>query len=480
MARRKPRTPEAERVVTKKEHRIRARDRERNRKLMLGTGIAVGLALIMVIAGLISEFLIRPGSAVAKVGDATIVTRDFGKRVLLEQNRMQNQLQRLIQLEQQFGGQGFFAAQINQLQATLSSNFTLGLDTLDLMIEEEIVRAQAAARGITVSAAEIDQALREEVAAGQNAVTVPQATATAAARADATATALSWTPTPLPTPDPAITATATPFPTLAPPTPLPILSDEQYASGLQELERNLRQIAGMTLDDYRKIIEVRLLSEKLRDAVTAESVVPTEAQVHARHILLRIIPPQETPAAEEEATSAPDASAEATPTPSEEPSAEGDTATNGSEADGSATESADSGRDEAATLALAQELRRRLLEGEDFALLAAEYSDDTASSVNGGDLGWFGRGMMVAPFEEVAFSLAPGEISEPVRTDFGYHIIQVLERDDARPKDENRLAQERAQAYEAWLAARKVDTPIQRPTDLMSKLPRNLTPLRLQ
>ena len=476
MARRKQRTPEAERVVTKKEHRLRARDRERNRKLLLGSGVAIGLALIMVIAGLISEFLIRPNSAVATVGDATIVTRDFGKRVLLEQNRMQNQLQRLVQLEQQFGGQGFFTAQINQLQATLSSNFTMGLDTLDLMIEEEIVRKEAAARGITVSAEEIEQALREEVAAGENAVTVPQATATAAARAEATATAQSWTPTPLPTPDPAITATATPFPTLEPPTPLPILTDEQYTSGLQELERNLRQIAGMSLDDYRKLIEVRLLGDKLREAVTAESVVTTEEQVNARHILLRIIPPAATPAPEEEAAPAP----ESTPAAEEENADSAETQAGDEGANENTEVGKDAGRDEAATLALAQELRLRLLDGEDFAVLAAEYSDDTGSAINGGDLGWFGRGMMVAPFEEAAFSLEPGEISEPVRSDFGYHISQVVAKDSARPKDESRLEQERAQAYQTWLAARTAETPIQRPSDLMAKLPRNLTPLRLQ
>src|SRR5690606_26375083 len=108
---------------------------------------------------------------------------------------------RYQQLEQQFGGQGFFVQQISQLQATLSSPFTLGSAVIDQMINEEVIRMEAAKRGITVSPEEIEQAIRDEVAAGQGTVTEPQATATAEAAAEATATAESWTPTPTATID---------------------------------------------------------------------------------------------------------------------------------------------------------------------------------------------------------------------------------------------------------------------------------------
>jgi hypothetical protein len=133
-------------------------------------------------------------------------------------------------------------------------------------------------------------------------------------------------------------------------------------------------------------------------------------------------------------------------------------------------------RDEAAALSLALELRQRLLNGEDFATLAALYSDD-GSSTSGGDLGWFGRGAMVAPFEEAAFSLEPGEISEPVRSEFGYHIIEVLEKDTEHPKEQGTLDQERAQAYETWITEQIAATPVERAGDLVSKLPRNLDPV---
>jgi hypothetical protein len=79
--------------------------------------------------------------------------------------------------------------------------------------------------------------------------------------------------------------------------------------------------------------------------------------------------------------------------------------------------------------ALAETLRQRAAAGEDFAQLAAQHSEDPGSAQRGGDLGgFFGRGRMVAPFEEAAFQLQPGEISPVVETPFGYHVIKVEDR----------------------------------------------------
>lgn len=79
-------------------------------------------------------------------------------------------------------------------------------------------------------------------------------------------------------------------------------------------------------------------------------------------------------------------------------------------------------RDEA--YALAQELRERILAGEDFAELAREHSDDRGSAREGGDLGEFTRGQMVKPFSDAAFALEPGGVSDVVESEFGFHIIQ--------------------------------------------------------
>ena len=77
------------------------------------------------------------------------------------------------------------------------------------------------------------------------------------------------------------------------------------------------------------------------------------------------------------------------------------------------------------SLAEAEEVKRLLDEGADFAKLASEKSTDPGSKDQGGDLGYFERGTMAPEFEEVAFTLQPGQISEPVQTDYGYHIIKV-------------------------------------------------------
>ena len=80
------------------------------------------------------------------------------------------------------------------------------------------------------------------------------------------------------------------------------------------------------------------------------------------------------------------------------------------------------------TKAKAEEVLAKLRAGGDFAALAKEVSADPSNKDKGGDLGWFGRGMMVKPFEEAAFALKPGELSGVVETQFGYHIIKLDER----------------------------------------------------
>jgi len=100
-------------------------------------------------------------------------------------------------------------------------------------------------------------------------------------------------------------------------------------------------------------------------------------------------------------------------------------------------------------LAKAKEVRAKLVAGGDFAAIALTDSDDTGSAKQGGDLGEFRRGMMVPPFEQAAFSLKVGEISEPVKSPFGYHIIVVQEHKlktlaDVRSDIETKLRPEMA------------------------------------
>lgn len=76
----------------------------------------------------------------------------------------------------------------------------------------------------------------------------------------------------------------------------------------------------------------------------------------------------------------------------------------------------------------AEEVLKRVRAGEDFAKLAQEFSGDTSNKDKGGDLGWFGRKQMVKEFEDAAFALKPGEVSNVVKTSFGFHVIKLEER----------------------------------------------------
>ncbi len=120
---------------------------------------------------------------------------------------------------------------------------------------------------------------------------------------------------------------------------------------------------------------------------------------------------------------------------------------------------------------LAEFVRGRLRRGESFDSLALQYSKDPGSREKGGDLGFVSRGQLVPEFEQVAFALQPKEISTIVKTQFGYHLIQVIER---RPPQPANLAQARDQirtvlqssrqeaAFQAWLKAVKAQAKITR------------------
>ncbi|MFZ5966672.1 MAG: peptidylprolyl isomerase [Bacillota bacterium] len=106
-----------------------------------------------------------------------------------------------------------------------------------------------------------------------------------------------------------------------------------------------------------------------------------------------------------------------------------------------------------------REIYDRVMNGEDFAKLATAYSQDPGSKDNGGDLGFFGRGMMVPEFEKAAFSLEIGKVSEPVKTEFGYHIIKVTGKKDIKEQIKDTLVE---QGYVEKVEALKADAKIEK------------------
>lgn len=159
----------------------------------------------------------------------------------------------------------------------------------------------------------------------------------------------------------------------------------EQSGGQAEVEKVLASYYGITLTDFRTLVKTQLLRIKMKDTVPV--------QIKASHILIK---------ADKEADQATVDAAKA-------------------KADG---------------------IYAELVAGTDFAAKATAISDDTGSRDQGGDLGFFGRNDMVKPFEDKAFTMKVGDISEPIRTDYGWHIIKVTEKKGF--EDQN---------FEDWIAS---------------------------
>jgi len=131
------------------------------------------------------------------------------------------------------------------------------------------------------------------------------------------------------------------------------------------------------------------------------------------------------------------------------------------------------GKDDATVKAAAEDVLKQAKAGADFAALAKKYSEDESNAKNGGDLDYFGKGKMVPEFDQVAFTLEAGQLSDLVKTQYGYHVIKVVDKKpgttrplaEVRQQLNDQLAYERAQAQAADLAE-SLGKQISKPADL--------------
>jgi parvulin-like peptidyl-prolyl isomerase len=318
----------------------------------------------------------------------------------------------LFQYYQQFGMD--VSQQVQQVTMQLQSPDILGQQVLDQMIDEALIRQEAEKRGITVTDDEVEKAIQESngfFSAGTPTPTItPTEFSTPTLSPDQLAIYPSTsTPTEVPTstavptntPDRSATATATstaalPTPTFVPEAATATATPYTFEGFQADFKKALKDYKsyGISEATLRSVYKNDLLRRKLLDEI-AKDTPRTEEQAWARHILVD-------------------------------------------------------------SAGIAKTVEALLAHGTDFADAAKEFSKDTGSGVNGGDLGWFGKGAMVPEFEQAVFSQDIGAIGEPVQSQFGYHIVQVIDRQE-RPLTADQYQQKRDSIFTEWLTARRKD-----------------------
>lgn len=376
---------------------------------------AISIAGIVIVVGLLSYGYLRLNvfalrEPVAKVNSVTITTGEWQERVKFQRAQMLNAYNQYSFYQQSFGFD--YSQQLQQITSTLNAPEILGQQVLDQMTDEILIRQEAEKRGITVSNEEIDNYFKETFGFFPDGTPTPTVTPAEVIFPTLSSEQLTIYPststpteaptsTVMPTGTPDQSVTLTPTATQAPPTPtfvpeLPTASPtpytlEGYQTDYDEMVKSF-DTYNVSERTIRSIYEADLLRKKLRDDITKD-LPSTEEQVLARHILVET---------EEEASAA----------------------------------------------------YERLTSGEDFATVAGEVSKDTGSAARGGVLDWQPRSFFVKEFSDAAFSQEIGEIGQPVKTEFGYHIIQVIARKEL-PLSASQFEQTKETAFNDWLTAAK-------------------------
>jgi parvulin-like peptidyl-prolyl isomerase len=404
-------------VVTKK-HIARLERERRQTRLIVGiaiTGIVAVLGLLTY--GYLKLNVLQQREPVAEVNSVRITTVQWQERVRFQRAQMINIYNQYAFYQQSFGFD--YSQQMGEVQAMLQQPEIVGQQALDQLRDEILIKQEAEKRGIKVSQEEIDALFKENFGFFPDGSPTPTITPTEFAYptlssqqltlypATSTPTEMpTFTPEPTATLDPAASTTPTATAAAATPTPVPQLPTasptpytlEGFQTEYKDMLENYK-----TYDISEKTIhavyESELLRRKLVDDL-AKDLSRSEEQVWVRHILVE-------------------------------------------------------------TEVEAEAIHRMITEqGMDFAELAKKYSKDTGSGANGGDMGWHTHGYYVKEFGDAAYSQEIGEIGQPVKTEFGYHIIQVLDRQEL-PLTPSQREEEKQRLFSDWLTLAREEATVE-------------------
>jgi|ADurb_H2B_02_Slu_FD_contig_71_707413_length_2028_multi_2_in_0_out_0_1 hypothetical protein len=413
---------ESPKPVTRKHVARKEREQKQIKSAVIVTGIIIGLALILLAYVLVDNYFIQPNRVVARVGDMQIKAGDFEANVTYSRLNLLTTANQYAYYAQLFGESGSqFKSEGINLIYQLNNTEQIGENVLNEMIDDKLIREEAAKRGISVTEEELQESLQKFFRFYPNGTNTPtitptivntptwsreqfrliNPTETATPEPTATSTPEGWEPTPevtepvetaeadAPSEDsaPAAEPTETKVPTLTP-------TATVYTTKLfrKEIGKYLDELKtyGISQKQIEEIFRSNLFREKLMEDVTKD-LLPEEEQVWVRHIL---VADQET----------------------------------------------------------AQEVIDKLDNGGNWTELASEYSTDTSNKDNGGDLGWIGpNDNFVEEFKQAAFALnKSGEISEPVETSFGWHVIQLVTK-ATNAIDASKFQQNKQVFFDDWL-----------------------------
>ncbi len=388
----------------RKKYRPRSqREAETNRLVLIITAIIAAVIIAILGGAFLIDGVVKPAQAVANVGGTNISTRDFQKRVSFERWRQGNQIAQLY--NNQYGRQ-YLSDSSNaygQLYSQLAQPVLFGKRVLDQMTDELTIKQYANANNIKVDDAEVQKSLGQQFGYDPN----PQS-ATPTSTPTLTLTPLvSATPTSTPTLTPTVsitpTLTASPFPTGIPTvTPGATEQKTQFEKTQTDVFAAAAKLTGLSANDirdlFRQLAEQQVLTKQVREAV-AGKLQPIQDEVKARHILVKT---------EEEAN----------------------------------------------------DVVKALQAGESFAALARSVSTDTGSGAQGGELGWATHGKYVKEFEDYAWSGKIGDVSGPIKSQFGYHIIQIEAREPRSLTDQEQQDVQ-TKTFSDWLTKTKTDKKTQ-------------------